>query len=433
MSTSEPGKLRRRGRYFYGWNIVAAAFSANLAYAEHYTSVLGLFVKPLQDQFGWSRSAIAVVQTIARVTEAVVSPICGPLVDRYGPRVLMPIGATVVGLAMIGMSRIDALWQFYLLRGAVAALGFTFMGALVTNVAVSNWFVKQRGRALTIARIGNNLSNVIFVPVAVFVIANYGWRSMFVVFAIVTWLAVIVPSIILMRRRPEDMGLLPDGEKALSHPMFNGSNTAGGDVAVVADRTWTRRQLLATSSFWLLALCMGIDSLALQGLNISLAPYIQDLGYPDATLAAVMTFRAIVMIAALPLVAFIAERAGRARWRVLPFVVQALGALIFALPGNQVSLWVAVGVYGLGVAALGVMIEVIWADFFGRPSLGLVRSTAYLAAFGFGAVGPLAMSAVYDLLGTYRPAFIALAGLFFIASVLIAVVRPPHGEEAQPE
>ena len=201
----------RKPRYFYGWNIVAASFLAYLTVAEHNSSMLGFFFKPLQKEFGWSRTAISAVQTITRVGEAIVSAVIGPLIDRYGSRVLMPIGAIIVGFAMLGVTQINAIWQFYLLRGIVVAIGFALMGNVVISVAVNNWFIRKRGRALAICRLGGHLSNIIFVPVTVFVIAASGWRTMFVVFAVVTWLVVLIPSVILMRCRPEDMGLYPDG------------------------------------------------------------------------------------------------------------------------------------------------------------------------------------------------------------------------------
>ena len=270
--TATPGK---KPRYFYGWNIVAASFLAHLSYAEHFSSMLGFYFKPLHADFGWSRSAMAAVQTIARVTEALIAPLIGPVIDRYGPRILMPIGAIIVGLAMLAITQMTAIWQFYLLRGVISAIGFTLMGGLVTDVAVNNWFIKKRGRALAIGRIGSNLSNIIFTPVTVFVIAASGWQTMFYIFAVVTWLVVLIPSVILMRRRPEDMGLYPDGiqlsatelrsrEERLENPT--------GEVSSPREPAWSRREVLKTSSFWLLALAFGINSMAFQGINISLAP-----------------------------------------------------------------------------------------------------------------------------------------------------------------
>jgi len=417
----------KKPRYFYGWNIVAASFLAQLSYAEHFSSLLGFFFKPLQSEFGWSRSALAAVQTIARVTEALIAPVVGPLIDRYGARVLMPIGAIITGLAMLGITQINALWQFYLLRGVVSAIGFTLMGGLVSGVAINNWFIRKRGRAIAISRIGSNLSNIIFVPVTVFVIAASGWQTMFVIFAVVTWIAVLLPSVILMRRRPEDMGLHPDGivpETAGASENEDEEFPVNG-LTSTPEPVWSRREVLKTRSFWLLAASFGINSMAFQGINISLAPYIQDLGYGEGMLATVMTFRAIMAAAALLLVGFLAERADRVIVRVAPFVIQGIAVFFFLLAEEPVFLWLAVALYGFGLSGVVVIQEVLFANFFGRLSLGMVRSLAFLVSFGFGASGPIAMNAVFDILGSYQPALIAIIGFFVLSAFIMSIVRPP--------
>ncbi len=418
----------RKPRYFYGWNIVAASFLAHLSYAEQFSSMLGLFFKPLQNEFGWSRSAMAAVQTIARVVEALIAPIVGPLIDRYGPRVLMLIGAVIVGFAMLGVTQMTAIWQFYLLRGVVVAVGFTLMGKLITDVAINNWFVQKRGRALAISQMGNQMSKVIFVPVTVFVIAAAGWRTMFIIFAVVTWLVVLIPSAILMRRRPEDMGLHPDGiEPSTAEAKSNEEEQEYpiSEVTSAREPIWNRREVSKTGTFWLLAFCFGIDSMALQGINISLAPYIQDLGYSEAMLASVLTFWAIMATVSLPAVGFLAEHAHRVGVRVVPFVIQGIAVFFFISAGQPVFLWLAVALYGFGMSGVHILQEVLWANYFGRLSLGLVRSLGYFVAFGFGASGPIAMNLVFDILGSYQPAFIVVVGLFAIAAFLMVVVRPP--------
>ena len=423
--TATPGK---KPRYFYGWNIVAASFLAHLSYAEHFSSMLGFYFKPLHADFGWSRSAMAAVQTIARVTEALIAPLIGPVIDRYGPRILMPIGAIIVGLAMLAITQMTAIWQFYLLRGVISAIGFTLMGGLVTDVAVNNWFIKKRGRALAIGRIGSNLSNIIFTPVTVFVIAASGWQTMFYIFAVVTWLVVLIPSVILMRRRPEDMGLYPDGIQLSATELRsreNGLQNPTGEVSSPREPVWSRREVLKTSSFWLLALAFGINSMAFQGINISLAPYIQDLGYSEAMLASVMTFRAIMAAVALLFVGFIAEHANRVIIRIIPFIIQATAVFLLIFAGQPLFLWLAIAFYGMGLSGIVVIQEVLWANNFGRLSLGMVRSLAFLVVFGFGASGPIAINAVFDILGSYHPAFYTIIALFGVSATAMGLVRPP--------
>lgn len=415
----------RKTRYFYGWNIVAASFLAGLSYAEHFSSILGFFIKPLQGEFGWSRSAIAGVQSISRVVEAIFAPIVGPLVDRYGPRVLMPIGSIIVGMAMLGVTRINSIWQFYILRGFIVAIGFTLMGYLVTDVTINKWFIQKRGRAIAFGRSGGNVSNIIMVPLSVFIIGAYGWRMMFVIFAAITFLFVLIPSAIFMRRRPEDMGYHPDGmdpstvekeEKQQEHPNEEKTSTL--------EPLWSRRDVLMTRTFWVLVVSFAVNSLSFQGINISIVPYIQDLGYRDTLLAAVVTFRSVVMIAASLIMGFLAERAHRTVIRVAPFIIQALGVSFLLFAGNAVFLWPGVALYGLGTSGVYIIQEVLWANYFGRLNLGLVRSTGYFISFGFGAVGPVAMNAVFDIFGSYQPAFLAVISLCFATALLLATARP---------
>ena len=421
---------QRRGRYFYGWNIVAASFMAHLAYAEQFSSTLGLFFRPFTSEFGWTRTQIATVQTISRVVEAGTAPLIGPLVDRFGARTLLPVGALIAGTALVGVTFVDTLWQFYLVRGFVAAIGFTLMGSLVTSVAINNWFIRMRGRALAISTTGASISNVVMIPVAVYVIAEHGWREMFWIFAILTWIVVLAPSTILIRRRPEDMGLRPDG---FEDDMPAQASTDGESAASptptrqeMPEPLWTRREALREPAFWLIAGCFAISSLAFQGINISLAPYVQDLGYEEALVAAALTTRAIVMAVTLPAVGLVAERASIGPVRALPFVLQSVGCVLFLFADEVYFLFPALIVYGMGITSLGVTQEVLWANAFGRLSLGSIRSMGFVVTFGFGATGPIIMNLIYDQMGSYRPAFLIFLVFFIVSAVLILFLRPPQ-------
>ncbi len=230
-----------------------------------------------------------------------------------------------------------------------------------------------------------------------------------------------------MRRRPEDMGLHPDGispsaANVVDHVTVESPTS---QVTSVPEPVWNRRDLLTSADFWLLAFCYGIDSFAFQGINVSLAPFIQDLGYGEVTLTAVMTFRAIMMAVTMPLVGFIAEHAHRPIVRVMPFIIQIIGTSLFLLAEQPALLWLSVAVWGIGVSSVSITQEVVWASYFGRLSLGIVRSSGYFVAFGFGAVGPIAINAAFGLLGSYKPAFIALTSLFTIATFVMWLTRPP--------
>ena len=138
-----------------------------------------------------------------------------------------------------------------------------------------------------------------------------------------------------------------------------------------------------------------------------------------------MTVRAAIMATSLPFIGFMIEHSHKVVIRIIPFVIQGVAAILFLVAEQPIFLWIAVAVYGIGMSGIGVMQGTIWADYFGRFSLGLVRSIAFFMAFGFGAVGPLAMNVVFDMLGSYKPAFMVISGLFGISALLMMTARPP--------
>ena len=222
-----------------------------------------------------------------------------------------------------------------------------------------------------------------------------------------------------MRRRPEDMGLHPDGEDPQ-----NGLESAETN-SEIREPVWTRIQAMKTSAFWLVSMSFAVASFAFQGINISMAPYMQDLSYSDAIVAIALFFRAIVMTIGLPIMGLIAEKAQYALVRLLPFALQGTGSLFLLFGENPIILFVGLAIYGLGVTGIGVTQEVIWANYFGRYSLGRVRSAGFVATFGAGATGPIFMNLVYDFLGSYKPALMLFLLFFFVASILIIFAHPP--------
>jgi MFS family permease len=427
-TTQATSDTRKKPRYFYGWNIVAATFLSQLSYLQHFSSVLGFFMRPLNNEFGWSRTQVSMVQSIAVSAEAGLGFFVGPLIDRYGPRYLMPIGAIIVGLTMIGTTYVDTIWKFWLLRGAVVAVGFTLMGGMVSNVTINKWFVRKRGRAIGIASMGGNLGQAILLPTTVWILALYGWRASFVFFAVVTWLVVLVPSYLLMRRQPEDMGLHPDGVEPdaanSGSPLEEEKPLARKEISV-PEPVWSRREVMATAPFWLLIVSISMANLAFQGFNISLAPYMQDLSYGDAMVATLVTFRSIAMTAVLPMWGLISERAHLAWVRSAPFLLQGLASVFFLLAKDPVFLWLAVATFAVAFAGFIVIQEVLWANYFGRLSLGLVRSTSFPIVMSFSAIGPIFMSGIFDILGSYRLAFLLFIILYGVAAALIWILRAP--------
>ena len=415
-----------RPRYFYGWKIVGAAFLSRFSFASGNASVLGLFFTPLNSEFGWSRTAISVVLSMARLFEGLNSPLLGPIIDRYGPRVPMVIGGIVLSLGFVGLSLIGNLWQFYLIRGVFMAAGFALTGMLVTNTAVSNWFIRRRGRAIATAGMGTNTGMLIIAPATVGIIAVWGWQAAWLFFAALAWIVVVIPSAILMRRRPEDIGLQPDGDlppdsKASDDPSSRSTTTRSS----AGEAVWTRREVIRTPAFWLLIIGISSSMLAFQGVNISIAPYAEDLGLSPFNVAALLMVRSIATLAVAPGWGILSERVHLPHVRISPFFIQMLASAFLAMADRSAMLWLGVVFYGAGFSGMMIVQEVIWANYYGRLTLGTVRSTSLPLQVLIAGAGPVLINVVFDIVGSYRPAYTAFIGLYLLAALLVWFARPP--------
>ena len=418
----------KKPRFFYGWYIVLASFLAHIAYAEQNSSILGVFLRPMTREFGWSRTELTGAQSVARLVEGIFAPVIGPIIDRHGPRPLMLVGSLIAGLGFLALSQINTIWQFYLTKGLVIAIGFLCMGFMVTNTAISNWFVRLRGRAIGIAGMGTSLANVAMAPVVVWMIGQWDWRSAWMAFGLLTWIVVLVPSALLMRRRPEDEGLRPDGDEPYqtSAEMTTETHTQTSVESEPLEPIWGRSEVVRTSAFWLIILTFSVSNLAFQGINISMVPYFEDLGFATSIAAAALVTRAIIQLIAAPLWGFAVERIDVRYLGFLKFSLQGLAALLFLIGRNIPVLFTGVIVYAIGSSGSAVISEIIWANFFGRLTLGSIRGVGTPLLTLFSAIGPVFMNIIFDLTGSYELAFILFIFLFALSAGLILLLKQPQ-------
>ena len=193
---------------FYGWWIVLAGSISQAYTSGTFWQGFGAFFDPIIDQFGWSRALTAGAMSLQRTESGAISPFVGWFVDKFGPRNVMLFGTGLTALGFILLSRIQELWQFYA-AFLVLTIGLSFGTFLIVTTAVANWFVENRSKALSITMAGSGLGGVL-VPVIIWLIATTDWRTGLVVVAI-GHLVIGIPVSFVMKSRPEDYGLLPDG------------------------------------------------------------------------------------------------------------------------------------------------------------------------------------------------------------------------------
>jgi len=414
-------------RFFYGWYIVAVGFIANVATSFALASTLSIFLKPLTADLGISRGVFSLLRSGEGIVAAGLAPLVGVLVDRYGGRWLMVAGAAIVALGYLILGQVASFAQFAAVRLTLVSCGDVLMGYMVVNVVVAQWFVRQRGRAFAFTSMGVGFAKVCMPILAAWLLLMVGWRQTWVVFGVITAGLLIVPALLFVRRRPEEMGLNPDGDAkpASADTTPQGKNSGAASITHSADITWTRSEALRTRAFWLLVITFGISSIGVTGLNLHLFSYVTDIGHSPVVAASVLSVIASMQLA-LPLAwGLLAERVDPRIAAMLRFVVQAIGLGLAILTGNLFCLYAGFFLYGIGLGGNMVLPDILWANYFGRRSLGRIRGMGLLISHVLAAVGPPFFGFLFDATGGYGLSFAIFGAVLMTSAFLSLLLRPP--------
>jgi sugar phosphate permease len=333
------------------------------------------------------------------------------------------------GAGFLLSSLVQNFWQFALVRCCLVIAGEALLGSLVINVTIAQWFVRKRGRAMAIANLGTGLAKLSIPLGAAWLFVLVGWRGTWAVFGVVAPLLVVVPALIFVRRRPEDLGLTPDGE-----PPFHATGrqrTAGESQSTrqrqsfVEEPSWSRSDVLRLPAFWLLVVTFGMASVGIAGLNLHIFSFVTDIGYSPLVGATIMSTIALTQLGSTLIWGMLADRFDIRKVSFVQFLIQGVG-LVTAVSSAQLSLvYTGFFLYGVGLAGSFIIREVIWANFFGRASLGTVRGMSLLFSHLFAASGAPFFGFLFDATGSYNLSFTVFAAALFTSSILILLARPP--------
>ena len=423
-------------KIFYGWYIVGVAFICYLSSSFALSSTLSIFLKPLSAEFGISRGIFSFIRSGEVLFSSVIAFLVGPLIDRYGARWLIVSGALVAGAGYLLLSQVQEFWQFMVIRWLPITVGDTLLGYMVVNVMISRWFIRKRGRALSIANTGTAIAKVAMPLVAVALFAWVGWRNTWLLFGLVTLAAVVLPAFLLVRRSPEDMGLQPDGDLALPPAIPRGD--AGKTETVPAspvEVSWTRKEAVRTGTFWLLVVTYGTVTFGIIGLNLHVYPYMTDIGYPPRVAATVLGMMALTQMAGNLGWGVVGERIDVRKAAAAQFLLQVVGLGLALAPIGPTLVYAGFLIYGFGLGGILVIRELLWAHYFGRVSLGRVRNLGILITRSFTTIGPPFFGFFHDYTGTYFLSFAVFIAALLLSAVLVLAIRPPrkgdpmaHGE-----
>ncbi len=404
-----------RPRYFYGYNIVAACFiiqgvciGALFAY--------GVFFTIFQTEFNWSRAAISGTTSLTFLIMGAVGILAGRLNDRIGPKVLLMVSGISFGLGYLLMSRIQALWQLYLLFGILVGIGLSTHD-VITLSTVARWFVTRRGMMTGIVKVGTGIGQFFSPLIATAFIAAYGWRnSCLIIGATILIILVVVAQV--MRRDPDEMDLLPNGGN--DRPWEPGSNRECGIPLKAAVRM---------GQFWIMCLTEFIIFFCLLTIIVHIVPHATDLGLPLTAAAGVLsTIGGVSMIGRIVMGATIDRIAGK-RSLIICFVVLLCGLLLLQVAKEIWMLYLFAAIYGFAHGGFFTVVSPTLAELFGMGSHGVLFGSVLFSGTIGGAVGPLLAGSIFDVVGSYRIVFLLQTGLGLTGLLLITMLRPLQGSQ----
>lgn len=397
--------------------IVAVAFAANFGSVVFFNPVLGVFVAPLAETFHWTRAQMALAITIGSGAAALAGPAVGWVLDRWGARWVITLASLVMGLCLLALGGVTALWQFYALYSLGRALSQGGTNA-ASSVTISNWFIRRRASAIAIAAVGQRLGMALIPVLAAVVIELAGWRAGWLVLAAVVLTVGVIPPGVLLRRRPEDMGLRPDGLP----PVDDG----GQELAPPDDPEWSLRGAVGTRAYWLLGFAVALIMFSAGSINFHQIPHLVDRGLAPTQAALVVTIFSVVAAGGGLAGGEVARRVG-ARWALAASMAgQAGSILLLTGVSGMASATVYAVWYGLFFGATVTLNQVIYADYFGRRSLGLVRGSFQPVQMAFNAAGPWVAGVWFGRTGSYDAVFRFFALSFLVAAALVALSTYPE-------
>jgi len=422
--SDDPGP-RRKPRFFYGWVIVAVVAAGGFTQSAETFNVLSVFLKPMSEEFGWSRTTFAGAMALGSLFGGVVALFLGPLMDRFGPRLALTIAFAILGAVFLLTALITTLWQFYALQVMARMMTSGVIG-VATAIIIPKWFIEKRGRAVALGSIGGQAGSAITPLYVQILVSVSGWRVAVLVAGIAIWVVSLLPTALFMRRQPEDIGLLPDGAQPHDDEMSKGKPAAPRNDLRESDASLPLSVVRRLPSFYLLTAAISMTWLIRTGVTLHFIPYFTDHGFsPEIAVLVLMTY-STTGVAGVLIWGVSADRFGARLSFVADCLLIGVGLLLLLVAATSLLAafaWAAF--WGVTLTGSITLQRVIFADYYGRRHLGSIQGLVTLVQTIAQAIGPIAGGLAYDASGSYVPAFSAFAIAGFAASVFVFLARPP--------
>ena len=419
MSSADGEPKRKRGMFYGWWIVIAGGLGMSITAGINFHG-FGNFIIPLTNEFGWNRTTISGLFSLARMESGLLGPLEGWLVDRVGPRRLMIVGIPLMGIGYILMSRVNSLAAFFFVYIFAITLGNSLGMSTPMAASVANWFNRKRGLAFGIMWSGVGLGGL-FVPAVGWLIAAYNWRIASIVIGVFI-IVMGIPIAALMRHRPESYGYMPDGEE-LDTDDETGEVRRRQQPDLSQD--FTAREALMTSSFWYLTLSIAARSLVSGGVGLHLVPYFVDLGASDVFAATLAGAVGVLSIPGRFGLSAVSDYLNRRYVMAVSLFLMTIAIVFMARATSVTQVLPFLVLYAAAQGGISVIPQSLIAEYFGRRAYATIqgfRGTIQMIGI---IIGPLVSGYVFDTTGSYEWAFMGFGAASLVSLGLVLLMRPP--------
>jgi len=408
---------------YYGWIIVAVVF-VTMGVGVNARTAFSLLFPPILGEFGWERGVTAGAFSFGFLVSAALSPSLGRLMDRRGPRVVIELGVLLIGTGLLLATLVTRPWHLYATLGVMVGGGSVCLGYTGQSLFLPNWFVRRRGLAMSLAFSGVGVGSMILLPWMQVLIGRSGWRAACWAMGLLV-LLLLVPLNLLLRRRPEDMGLEPDGDRATA--VSAAARTSNVVDAAWASVDWTLARAVRTARFWWIAIGYFLGLFAWYAVQVHQTKYLIEIGFGPRDAAWALGFVSLAGIPGQIALGWLSDRIGREWvWTVgsLGFAICYAALLLLAVSATMPLLYVMVIAQGMLGYGLTSVVGAIPAEIFQGRHYGSIFGTLMLSSIAGGAVGPWLTGVLYDRTGSYTLPFWISIGCCVVSAVTIWLAAP---------
>ena len=421
---SDSETTRRRPRIFYGWYMVGAGCAMQFVQSTLLLQSFGAYFAVLRDDRGWSKTELSGAAALHQVEAAILGPLIGWFIDRFGAQWVIRAGVVIFGAGFILLSYVDSLLAFY---GAfiVTALGGSLCGFFPLNVSLIHWFERKRARALSAMSIGLALGGIM-VPLVAQSLTTYGWRATALASGIFA-ICVGLPLAFVIRNSPHEHGEVPDGIRE-----ENLSAAGGRDASEKSTtRDFTAREALRTSAFWLISLGHGFALFVVHAVAVHAITHLKEgLGYSIAEASLVISLVTMSQMGGVGLGWLIGDRWEKRYIAAGCMLAHAVGLLLLTYATSLTMVVAFAVLHGAAWGLRGPFMQAIRADYFGRSAIGMILGLSFMIIVIGQVGGPIIPGIFADITGNYRLGFSILALLAGLGSIFFVLAKKPNAPAA---